>query len=227
MPRVWILLISLVGLVIDSVFIRSELKGQMSKATVFKGLASAFFVALGFYCYTLYQSYLGKLIIVGLCLGLVGDVLLNLRFNVSKALSSKVFALGILAFLAGHIFYIVVLIKHNTDIIWASLISAVVLSVLAIPQLMKRIKAPSKGLKIFGYVYLVIVICFFSCGIGSMIMCERNMFDIVFTIGGLFFVVSDFIMIYYNFAKKDPKLRVINLLTYFVGQLLIALCVCL
>ena len=38
-------------------------------------------------------------------------------------------------------------------------------------------------------------------------------------------MVSDFIMIYYSFGKKIPPLRAINLSTYYLGQLLIALCV--
>lgn len=45
---------------------------------------------------------------------------------------------------------------------------------------------------------------------------------VLFAVGALFFVVSDFIMIYYSFGKKIKPLRAINLLTYYLGQLLIA-----
>ena len=45
------------------------------------------------------------------------------------------------------------------------------------------------------------------------------------SIGGLLFVVSDFIMIYYSFGKKIKPLRAINLLSYYAAQLLIALCI--
>ena len=43
--------------------------------------------------------------------------------------------------------------------------------------------------------------------------------------GGLLFVFSDFIMIYYSFGKKIKPLRAINLLSYYAGQLLIAVCI--
>ena len=90
---------------------------------------------------------------------------------------------------------------------------------------MKRITAPSKGLKIFGYVYLVIVIAMFSAAASLLIRNGSSPFNIVFVVGVLLFMVSDFIMIYYSFGKKIPPLRAINLSTYYLGQLLIALCV--
>ena len=97
------------------------------------------------------------------------------------------------------------------------------LSVAAIPPLMKRITAPSKGLKIFGYVYLVIVIAMFSCAASLLIRLGAHVTTVLFAVGGLLFMVSDFIMIYYSFGKKIRPLRAVNLLTYYIAQLLIAL----
>ncbi len=134
------------------------------------------------------------------------------------------FALGILAFLSGHILYIVALFGRGANPLTV-LILAAVISVLGIPPLMKRITAPSKGLKIFGYVYLVIVIAMFSAAASLLIRNGASPFNIVFAIGALLFMVSDFIMIYYSFGKKIPPLRAINLSTYYIGQLLIACCV--
>ena len=88
-----------------------------------------------------------------------------------------------------------------------------VIGVLAIPQLMKRITAPSKGLKAFGYVYLTVVIAMFSFAMALMIKHGLSKMS----------VMSDFIMIYYSFGKKIPPLRAVNLLTYYMGQIMIAL----
>ena len=96
---------------------------------------------------------------------------------------------------------------------------------------MKRISAPSKGLKIFGYVYLVIVISMFSASVALLLRSALpagtgiSCFQILFTVGAGLFVVSDFIMIYYSFGKKIAPLRAINLLSYYIGQILIALCI--
>ena len=218
----WMLLMILAGLAVDVLFIRSEYAGQMGKATVLKGVASLFFVLLGVYCYTKLPSDFGRLILIGLILGMVGDVFLNLRNLYTGGKSNKIFAVGILAFLSGHFLYIAALIGRNSSIVFPALILTVVISVLAIPPLMKRINAPSAGLKIFGYVYLVIVIAMFSAAASLIIRGGFTALNVVFTVGAFLFMISDFIMIYYSFGKKIKPLRAINLLSYYVGQLLIA-----
>lgn len=211
------------GILVDIWFIKTEYAGQMVKATVLKGAASAFFVAIGLVCFSACQTGFGRLIVVGLVLGLLGDVLLNLRNVFEGKKSMMVFALGILAFLSGHFLYIAALIARDAGIVlWALGITAA-LSVLAIPPLMRRITAPSKGLKIFGYVYLVVVIAMFSCAAVLLFRAGAGALTLLFAIGGLFFMVSDFIMIYYSFGRKIKPLRAINLLTYYFGQLLIAI----
>lgn len=220
-----IYIFALVGLAIDIWFISSELREKMAKATVLKGLASFVFVLLGVFCYLLSDTPFGKLILIGLILGMIGDIFLNLRNQFEGGKSMKIFAVGILAFLSGHFLYIAALIKHNPGIILIALVMTAIISLLAIPALMKRVTAPSKGMKIFGYVYLVVVIAMFCCAATLLIKSGFTAFNIVFTLGALLFVVSDFIMIYYSFGKKIKALRVTNLLSYYVGQLLIACCI--
>ncbi len=220
-----LLIISIVGILVDIWFIRTELAGKMAKATLLKGIASAFFVAFGVCCYFWLPSSFGKLILIGLVLGMIGDILLNLRNQLTGGASMKVFALGILAFLSGHFLYIAALINNGQGIVVWSLICTAIISIIAIPPLMKRITAPSKGLKIFGYVYLVVVIAMFSFALITLVKGGMSDVNLIFTLGALLFVVSDFIMIYYSFGKKLPPLRVTNLLSYYVGQLLIALCI--
>ncbi len=43
----WLALICIAGLLADVWFIRTEYAGKMAKATLLKGIASAFFVLLG------------------------------------------------------------------------------------------------------------------------------------------------------------------------------------
>lgn len=218
-----IALLCVVGLLVDIWFIKTEYAGKMVNATVLKGAASLFFVLLGFVCYAANTAPFGKLIVIGLVLGLVGDVLLNLRNVFEGRKSMLVFALGILAFLSGHFLYIAALIRLKADIVaWAAVLT-VIISVLAIPPLMRRITAPSMGLKIFGYVYLVVVIAMFSCAAMLLVKLGASALTVLFAVGALLFMVSDFIMIYYSFGKKIKPLRAINLLSYYAGQLLIAI----
>ena len=220
-----LILICLVGLLIDIWFIKTEYAGKMAKATVLKGLASACFVMLGALCYAENRTVFGRLILIGLILGMVGDIFLNLRNQFSGAASQKVFAIGILAFLSGHFLYIAALITQNAATVLPALLTAGIRSILASPPLMKRITAPSRGLKLFGYVYLVIVIAMFSCSAVLLVLNGVQTLTVLLAVGGLLFVVSDFIMIYYSFGKKIKPLRAINLLSYYAAQLLIALCI--
>ncbi len=218
--------LALVGIAVDILFIRAELTGKLGLATVLKGLASAFFVAFGAVCYAGNATPFGKLILIGLILGMVGDILLNLRNQFQGSASMKVFALGVAAFLGGHIVYISALVTRcSLASLGAAAVMTAVASYLAIPPLMKRITAPSQGLKLFGYVYLVVVIAMLSCSVGVLITGGVTVAGLVFLLGALLFVVSDFIMIYYTFGNKIPALRVTNLLSYYVGQLLIGLCI--
>lgn len=216
---------SLVGLLIDIWFISSEYAGKMFKATVLKGLASFMFVCLGTACYLKVPTAPGRLILIGLILGMIGDILLNMRNLFEGGKSNKVFALGILAFLSGHFLYIAFLAQQSGRKFWIALLLTVIIAVLSIPPLMKRITAPSKGLKAFGYVYLTVVIAMFSFSVSQLIALGACSESVLFFIGALLFVVSDFIMIYYSFGKKIKPLRAINLLSYYVGQLLIACCI--
>ncbi len=222
-----LILLALVGIAVDICFIRAELTGKMGLATVLKGTASGFFVVFGALGYGANATPFGKLILIGLVLGMVGDILLNLRNQFQGGMSMKVFALGVLAFLAGHILYIAALIRACTSMVLLAAVMTAVVSFLAIPPLMKRITAPSQGLKLFGYVYLVIVIAMFSCAVGVLVNLGMAAVNLVFVLGAFLFVISDFIMIYYTFGNKIPVLRVTNLLCYYVGQLLIGLCIAL
>lgn len=220
-----IALICIVGLTFDLCFIQAEYAGKMAKATCLKGAASFFFVLLGILCFWAKPSSFGKLVLIGLVLGMLGDIFLNLRNQFEGGKSMKIFAVGILAFLSGHFLYIAALLGRSDRLLLLALLVTAVLSIAAIPPLMKRITAPSKGLKIFGYVYLVTVIAMFSCAAVLMLLTGATALNTVFTLGGLLFMVSDFIMIYYSFGKKIKPLRAINLLSYYVGQLLIAVCI--
>lgn len=220
-----LILIAAAGVFVDIMYIRSEYAENMKRAVWLKGTASLFFVVLGVVCFIMGGTEGAMLILIGLALGMIGDILLNVRYLVPAGTSNKVFAVGILAFLSGHFLYIAYLWKLTGEKIYITLIITAVLAIISIPPLMKRITAPSAGLKIFGYVYLVIVIMMFSSSVNMLIVKGVSARNIVFLIGALFFVVSDFIMIYYSFGKKIKPLRAINLLTYYFGQLLIALCV--
>ncbi len=216
---------SLIGILVDIWFIRTEYAGKKLKATFLKGIASLVFVGLGVFCYVKQPLPSAELILIGLILGLVGDVFINMSYLYEGATSNKVFVVGTLAFLLGHFLYIAFLVKRAESELLLAIILTIVLSIALIPLLLKQITAPSKGLKIFGCVYLTIVIAMFSCAVTQAIAIGVGSLSVIFLLGAFLFLVSDFIMIYNSFGKQIKPLKAIHLLVYYVGQILIATCI--
>ena len=99
-----IAVICLIGIATDILFIKSEYDEDMKKAVWLKGFASVFFVILGIYCFSKNPSSSGKLIVIGLALGMIGDVLLIPEGN-------KWFTAGGISFMVSHFFFVLSYLK--------------------------------------------------------------------------------------------------------------------
>lgn len=215
------LLLTALCLILMSIFIYFEKKEKYTLAVVLKGLASLMFVLLGFWCAsTLPNSDFSKFVKIGLILGLVADVLLNLRF-VFKTKGKLVFLVGILVFLSGHILYLCALIPTVNNVI-LPLIIGVVLTAVIIKWIFTKIEA-QKAFKIFGIFYIGAIVIMNCFAIANLIQDPSNVRYIIFVIGAISFLISDIVLILNTFGKTSKfSLRITNLSLYYIGQLLIA-----
>lgn len=208
-------------LAIMSIFIYYEHKEKFVLAVVLKGLASCCFVLLGILSniQTLDMEF-AKLVKIGLFLGLIADVLLNLRF-VFKKNGKIVFLVGILVFLAGHIMYLCALLPKCSNKLLAILIG-VVLSVVILIWIFSKIEA-QKAFKIFGVFYIGAIVIMNT--VAFKVLLENPISgNGIFAIGALSFLISDIVLILNTFGKETKfSLRITNLTFYYIGQLLIAL----
>ena len=135
-------------LAIMSVFIYYEHKEKYVLAVILKGLASLCFVLFGILCsiQALNMNFT-KMVKYGLILGLIADIMLNLRF-VFKKNGKLVFLVGILVFLAGHVMYLCALIPGYSYALVA-LIGGIIVSALVLKWIFTQIEA-EKAFKIFG-----------------------------------------------------------------------------
>lgn len=215
-----IILLALVGIILQGTFICVEHKEKYVLADILKGLAALMFVIIGNVGYRMVTSdSLGKMIAIGLIFGLIGDILLNLRF-VLKSNGQKAFLAGILAFLIGHIMYLLALIP-----IAVNLIECVVLGIILAAALLTYIFKTMEvkiSFKIFGVFYLGAVII--MTVIATLLaMTTGNTHDIVYAIGAILFTASDIVLIFNTFSGVTKfSLRITNLSLYYIGQLLIA-----
>ena len=206
-------------LCLAGVFLWQESKKNYVPAVILKGLASACFVILGF-------SLAGgtgtaRLITAGLLLGCIADVLLNLRFVFEKK-GQLIFLVGIAVFLSGHILYLIATLQRAKHW-WISLVAGAILTALLMMWIFKRITA-KKAFKIFGVVYIGAIMLLNCVAVGNLIAAP-SLFTGIFAAGSFLFLISDIVLILNTFGRETRQsLRVTNVGLYYVGQLLIALC---
>jgi len=217
------LLLCLIGFAIQIDFILVENKKKYIPAVILKGSAALVFIIIGVLSMQLAsnQSF-ARLVVIGLLLGGVGDVLLNLRFVFEKS-GQKIFLMGIAAFLSGHIMYLAALILLSNNLL-VSLICGVVAAALLLRWIFGKIGEVQKAFKIFGYVYIGAIVLMTAVAIGNLISNPGSTSAQLYVIGAMFFTASDVIMIFNTFGGTQKfSMRAANLSLYYLGQLLIAI----
>lgn len=216
-------LLILFCLIFMIIFIILEKNEKYILAVILKGLASCMFVALGLWCSRVINAdpQFIKMVRIGLILGLIADILLNLRF-VFKKTGKVVFLVGILVFLSGHIFYICALIPLVNSLL-IPILAGVAISVITLKLIFDHIEAQI-AFKIFGVFYIGAIVIMNCLAISTFIQDPTNTRYLLFMIGALLFFVSDVVLILNTFGKTTRfSLRVTNLSLYYFGQMLIAL----
>ena len=199
-------------------FLYTEGKKQYVSAVVLKGLASLCFVLLGILNSP--GTQVAKLIVIGLILGCIADVLLNLRM-VFKEKGQLIFLVGILVFLAGHILYLAAVLPLCANKL-VCVIIGVVLTALLMVWLLKQITA-KPVFKIFGVVYIGAIMLLNCAAIWNLIAAP-SLFTGLFAVGSVLFLVSDIVLILNTFGGKTKQsLRITNICLYYAGQILIAM----
>ncbi|MBQ7058904.1 MAG: lysoplasmalogenase [Firmicutes bacterium] len=205
-------------LVVACLFLMQEKKENYVTAVCLKGLASLCFVLLGVLSSP--GTPIARLIVIGLILGLIADVLLNLRY-VFMEKGQLVFLVGILVFLSGHILYLAAVLPISGK--WLiCLIAAVILTALLMWWILSKITA-KMAFKIFGIVYIGAIV-FLNCAAIYNLIVKSSAFTWLFAAGAVLFLISDVVLILNTFGGKSRfSLRVTNIGLYYIGQMLIAL----
>lgn len=201
-----------------TLFMYQEKKEKYVSAMVLKGLASLCFVILGYVNSNALEK--GKLIVIGLILGCIADVLLNMR-HVAKEKGKLIFLIGILVFLSGHIVYLAAVFPMNTNVLMCIIISIIVTALLMM-WIFTKITA-EKAFKIFGIFYIGAIVLL-NCVAFSNCFTAPSQFSYLFAAGSFLFLISDIVLILNTFGSTSKfSLRIVNIGLYYIGQLLIAL----
>lgn len=215
------------GCALEAVFIVLEHKKRMLGALLLKAGASMLFVVAGFVAFSLAPNPpFGRMIVLGLMLGAIGDVCLNLRFLLPGR-AKPIFLLGIGAFLLGHVAYLAALAALSPAVLLYALPAAAVLSFFLIRFVLSRVEVAGV-IKIFGIVYLCVVFLMAAVALTLFASAPQSLGRAAFALGALLFALSDVLLVLNQFGKRPyPAFRAMNLSFYYLGQVFICLTIAL
>lgn len=201
-------------------------KGGMT-AIYLKALASVGFVGLGLVIFFGYApaDWKSIFVILGLVMGLVGDVLLDLKV-VQKEKSDTYLNWGMLAFGVGHIFYFIYLVLYQTTFnVWGLFIAlgvAAFLTVAIIKYISPLMKLDFGKFKwqsaAYSFVLSFVMLYSITCAVLT-----PSFWLIALGLGLIF--ISDLILstMYFGGKENDKLLCILNHAVYYLGQIAIAL----
>lgn len=227
------------------IFIKAQWPKKCVKSFIWKMISASLFVGYGVFAFFAAKDAWGnkflepfaKDMVIGLCLGWLGDLLLHLTAltkNPGKAFTAISFVSGLVAFLVGHIFYVLAYIEGIKAIGgWGSktiktiiVEVAILLVAFVAVQLVVKLKLGPA----------VVPVALYAATISTMLVCAITLaiyagkyswlMSLVLAVGAVLFVVSDGTLVFCLFgddrAKTSYKLKVVNLTTYFIGQMMLA-----
>ncbi|MBR3168801.1 MAG: hypothetical protein IKF18_09050 [Erysipelotrichaceae bacterium] len=219
--KVLLTVLVFIGFVLQILFIKVEHEEKYVLADILKGSASLMFVIIGYLAYTRVNNPFNKPFFYGLIFGMIGDILLNLRF-VFKKNGQKIFLVGILAFLIGHILYLLALLPQARAPWLYYFAAAGALAAAGLLIYIFKTMDVKPAFKIFGVFYLGAVFIMSAIAIGIAIFIP-NTRSLVYAIGAVLFTASDVVLIFNTFSGVTKfSMRITNLLLYYMGQILIA-----
>ena len=215
-------------------FLKAMWPNPTRKSLLLKMICASLFVTVGVLSMYISDNFtpFAMMMLVGLVFGWLGDFFLHVNTTF------LCFAIGFLNFLIGHIVYIVAYIKTLSAISpgynhtnYVEVCAVILLSIAAMISAVKfKLNIPGKVTKGAIAVYFVILALMFvkatALGYGYMSTGAVGGVPalIVLSVGSFSFLVSDVLIgiIMFGGKKKNYPLKIVNIVTYFVAQVLLA-----
>lgn len=224
-------------LLLWGLFIYKVVTDKRLEGFFYKGFSSFLFIAVAVYSsyeyFSLTDGMLFSLlthtkyvtlilcIILGLVAGLIGDLFLEVQYFHDKQKNYTIHQ-GMIIFLIGHVLYIIGLvsfIKFNLIALVIGLVMTVVVYAGG-----KVMKLQMGKLATMTYIYTFVIFTMVGFAIIQASELSFNLYSISFMVGAILFGISDLVLAPIYFKDEKSKFFVVlNLSTYYLGQLLIAL----
>lgn len=229
-------IIYIIALVADCILVPLFLKyswpQKCKKSLAYKTAASITFIIAGICCASIAGKLTGygKFVIVGLVFGMIGDVLLHIPTD-----KQVVFGGGLFAFLIGHIFYIIAYqkalnhFKPGVSVFGFGSVVAIAIIVIScfIYAVMTDMKFGIAAVPVLLYAITISIMVVSAFLLGGTVFLEGFEQDVAVlstvTLGSLLFLFSDatLAILLFGGQEKNRPLKIFNILTYYIGQILI------
>lgn len=218
------------GIIASVVFVFNRKSDVSLKVVVMKGIASIFFVFTALFAFAdnpEYPIYSAICMVAGACMGMLGDIALDLKYAYRKD-STSYLKLGLVCFLVGHVFYFVSILG-----VYGASIKNLCISLALGALLFAGVMLTEKLLKLnYGKFQTVTAIYVgvvgLTCGLGlSYAVFEPAVHTVLFAVAMGLFLVSDALLagLYFGISEKDRKNQIaitLNHIFYYAAQYLIA-----
>ena len=229
-------IIYIAAVVLECVFVPLFLKyswpQKCIKSLKMKTVASALFITTGICAIAMAGKFTiyGKLILIGLVFGMIGDILLHLITD-----KQIVFAGGLFAFLIGHIFYIIAY-KKALDYYtpgarvfdYRAVVAIIIIVVSCVMYaIMTDMKFGVATIPVIMYAVTISIMLVTAFQLGIRVFLEGFDHDVFIlctvSLGSLLFMLSDATLsiLLFGGQEKNRPLKIFNILTYYAGQVLI------
>lgn len=208
------------------VAIIANAKKMISLKLIAKTTASVFFVliAISSFNITVFASW-QALILAGLVCGLIGDIFVTVVATTPT--DQKLFdAFGVVAFMAGHLFYILTFAELTKSFNYLLLILIAACPILIITlELTKAITMKNLPMKIGAVVYAIVIGTMLAFAVNVYLGLGNKEFTLYILIGAILFTLSDIAIVVREFNSKLKGNQILHLMlgVYYVAQILFAL----
>jgi uncharacterized membrane protein YhhN len=191
----------------------AEQAGRSKLVPAFKTPLSALFVLVALVVPHPDPTYF-KLILAGLVFGLVGDVCLALP-------GKRAFMAGLVAFLLGHVWYIIAFAHLVSPREWLTIAVPVLIAIAVVILLWLRPHVGAMLVPVIAYTIVISVMLIGAWAVLHNPLITKNCARIIWA-GSLLFYASDLFVARDRFVKQEFLNRLIGLPLYYAGQFLLA-----
>lgn len=205
-----------------------RIKGASVMTLALKTISSLFFILCGIFAINTVGSSLDNLlIIVGLVLGLIGDIILDLKV-MYKEQSDQFFVFGTCSFMLGHFFYFASVLIYNLNFLASHTLVNILASIGVGVLVTIVILLSAKKLKMdFGKMKLLVALYSFVLTFMVAFSVSIAIFIPIFWIfasGMIVFLLSDLVLSMQYFGGRTQKVWIyINHILYYLAQILLAI----